>query len=76
MIKMLNRKKYSLCEDVRHLFEIPNVLENISKFYTDFHIINYKIYVNKLNLNFIKNTKSIILINSGDFNIDFEPCFD
>ena len=76
MIKILNRKKYSLCEDIRHLFEIPNVLENISKFYTDFHIINYKIYVNKLNLNFIKNRKSIILINSGDFNIDFEPCFD
>jgi hypothetical protein len=63
---------YSLLEDIRYgISDYPQIVENISKFYRDYSIINFKILVNKININFIKNTKSIFCINSGDFRINF-----
>jgi hypothetical protein len=68
-------KHYSIGEDIRQYLS-PEIVENISNFYKDYNIINFKIRVNDININFIKNTKSIICINSGDFPINFDINFN
>ena len=66
---------FGIGEDIR-FFLRPEIVENVSNFYKDYNIINFKIRVNDININFIKNTKSIICINSGDFPIDFDINFN
>jgi mannosyltransferase OCH1-like enzyme len=63
----------SLFEDIIVYISNGNIEINnkISKYFTDFNINNYKILVNKGNIDFINNTKSIFIINSGDYPIDF-----
>lgn len=65
-------------EDMRKVLSI-NLIEPFSKIFKDFNIVNYKIcgrnnkkYHNaKENILFVKNTPSIVVINSGDFPINF-----
>lgn len=65
-----------LLEDIRWFISgKPELINNISDFFKDFDIFNFKIAVNESNINFIKNTESIICINSGDFPLSFELKF-
>lgn len=71
-LENITLKRYSIGEDIRFgITEYPKIIKNISNFYRDYNIINFKIKVNKPNINFITNTKSIVFINSGDFDINF-----
>ena len=76
--KITTDKWYSLLEDIRFgMNYCPSTTENMSKFFRDNNIINLKIKDDfEINLEFLKITESIILINSGDFNLDFNICLE
>lgn len=76
--KITINRSYSLLEDIRIVINYcPSIIENVSKFFSDNNIINLKIYDNlETNIEFLKTTKSIILINSGDFKLDFNICLE
>ena len=64
---------YYLIEDMRLAFDFMETTTNITNFYNRYKIKNFKIFANHKNIEFLKNTESIFIINSGDFPIEFDP---
>ncbi len=64
-------KPYTLLEDTRWNLN-ENTYNAYLNFFKRYRIVNYKIQVNDINLKFIKDNTQIILINSGDFPLEFE----
>jgi hypothetical protein len=63
-------KPYTLLEDTRWNLN-ENTYSAYVKFFKKYNITNYKIEINEINLRFIKDNPQIILINSGDFPLEF-----
>lgn len=57
--------KFSLLEDIRIHLDYKSI-QAISNYFNDYSIQNFKIRVNKYNIDFLKRT-NILFINSGDF---------
>ena len=61
---------FSILEDIRK-FVTFGTIDSVARYFTDYKIINYKIEVNDVNLALLKKLP-VVVINSGDFHIDFE----
>mgnify|MGYP001243423132 CR=1 FL=1 len=73
---MLNEKCCLMEGTCKLITFYPHSLDKISKLYTDENIINLRVHerpeVNQFNINFLKNTKSVLCVNSGEFPLSFE----
>lgn len=67
-LNIINSSVY-LLEDIRYNINDKNI-NSITSFFNDFSIINFKFLYNRHNIDFLKNTNSILLINSGDFPLE------
>tara|TARA_B100001093_G_scaffold191402_1_gene183941 strand:+ start:697 stop:1710 length:1014 start_codon:yes stop_codon:yes gene_type:complete len=72
VFRKISNEPYRLLEDVRlNLKNYPEILDDVSKIFNDYKIVNVKIDTSEQCISLIKNTK-IFLINSGDFKLNFK----
>lgn len=76
-LDLMIKEMYSLMEGTCKVITFyPHTIDKISKMYVDKNITNLRLHerieVNQCNIDFLKKTKSVLCINSGEFPQNFE----